>query len=121
MRAMMSTFDHFMTVFVSALAVAIGSMFMSFTGGGLRPYEANALAAGYHSLLNAGAARAEHAAITVLAAAAPPAAAAAPASVVAPAPDDIPELLGGPNDPDAPRSAPRQMAFAAAPSEVAQP
>jgi hypothetical protein len=49
-RALFSTFDHFMCMFVAWAGVLAGSLFMPLVGGPMQPYEARALGAGWDSL-----------------------------------------------------------------------
>lgn len=50
MRALFTTFDHFMCMFVAWAGVLVGSLFMPLVGGPMQPYEARALGAGWDSL-----------------------------------------------------------------------
>jgi hypothetical protein len=50
LRAIFTSFDHFMAMFVAMFGVCFGSVFMSLLGGPLHTYEARAIGAGFESL-----------------------------------------------------------------------
>lgn len=50
MRAIFTTFDHFMATFIAVIALAWSSLFLPLLGGPLHPYEARAIDAGWQSL-----------------------------------------------------------------------
>ena len=50
MRAIFTTFDNFIAMFIATVGVLTSSMFMPLLGGPLQPYEAQAIGAGWQSL-----------------------------------------------------------------------
>jgi hypothetical protein len=50
MRAIFTSFDHFMAMFVAVIGVMWSTVFMPLLGGPLHTYEARAIGTGWHSL-----------------------------------------------------------------------
>jgi len=100
MRAIFSTFDHFMIMFVTAMGVVWGTVFMPLLGGPLHDYEARAIGVGWQSLRNGEAANLREAmeiAASIPVDAVFPSAHAEPnVQLVADVEPAIPDLLGGP-------------------------